>query len=411
MANHEELLRQFMPLLRYDSQEMYFADSARQWTDNASNELRRAPREGVEPEVLARPPELTLEFLGRERYGNGEPVEKGDHIGDRDRDYREQYARLRNDDNANRVYARAVEDRNGRLWLQYWLWYFYNDYRLAFDKGLHEGDWESVQLRIDGERPDVAVYAAHAFATSTSWDQVHKADGRPDTPVVYVARGSHGSYFRPGRHDTEVWVDIADGKREPRFVEIEFLDGLEWPSWPGRWGDTQVRTAKVDSPSPTGPGAKEHWKDPALLLEEAHDFREERVRKPGDPPEVDVKRTADGRLRLVLDVSDQAKPPRALVVNVNAPDDPAAPRAYTFPLAGVGRLDVVTDVVLDPAKQYEVNVSVTGHDDVPTGSRPVWIRPRAKFNPLTIVRGIGRVFVPLVDRAKGIFRRRRDGAP
>lgn len=32
---------------------------------------------------------------------------------------------------ANRMYGRAKEDSGGRLWLQYWLYYFYNDYNLT----------------------------------------------------------------------------------------------------------------------------------------------------------------------------------------------------------------------------------------------------------------------------------------
>lgn len=50
---------------------------------------------------------------------------------------------------------------SGQLWLQYWLWYIYNDYHLAFNAGLHEGDWEMVQVGMDGDEPKVAVYAQH----------------------------------------------------------------------------------------------------------------------------------------------------------------------------------------------------------------------------------------------------------
>lgn len=42
---------------------------------------------------------------------------------------------------------------SGQLWLQYWLWYIYNDYHLAFNAGLHEGDWEMVQVGMDGDEP------------------------------------------------------------------------------------------------------------------------------------------------------------------------------------------------------------------------------------------------------------------
>ena len=76
------------------------------------------------------------------------------------------HARLRAPQYANRVHGRAKEGSDGRVWLQYWLWYFYNDYTLALDIGLHEGDWEMVQLRMaeDLSAPDLAVYAQHTHA-------------------------------------------------------------------------------------------------------------------------------------------------------------------------------------------------------------------------------------------------------
>ena len=39
MASTAELLKRHRPFLKYDSQESYFADSARTWTDNPGNRL------------------------------------------------------------------------------------------------------------------------------------------------------------------------------------------------------------------------------------------------------------------------------------------------------------------------------------------------------------------------------------
>lgn len=63
---------------------------------------------------------------------------------------------------------------SGQLWLQYWLWYIYNDYHLAFNAGLHEGDWEMVQVGMDGDEPKVAVYAQHDQAERRDWSLVRK---------------------------------------------------------------------------------------------------------------------------------------------------------------------------------------------------------------------------------------------
>ena len=66
MGEHDDLLRRFLPRLRYDSNEQYFADSPAQWTDNPGHELRRTGGE-----LIARAPELTLGFLGPETYATG----------------------------------------------------------------------------------------------------------------------------------------------------------------------------------------------------------------------------------------------------------------------------------------------------------------------------------------------------
>ena len=175
----------------------------------------RQPRPRAAPRrrhAAGRAPALSLGLLGETEYSDGRAVQATDFISDPRRDYRAQYVTLRvaRPDLKNRTYGHAVE-QNGRLWLQYWLWYFYNDYSLALNAGLHEGDWEMVQLRMHGDEPDVAVYAQHVTPRSARGHDVEQDDGHP---VVYVARGSHASYFEAGFHTTEAWYDIADGKRK-----------------------------------------------------------------------------------------------------------------------------------------------------------------------------------------------------
>jgi hypothetical protein len=41
MADHDDLLKRFQPVLRYDSNEQFFADSAIGFMVNPGNELRR----------------------------------------------------------------------------------------------------------------------------------------------------------------------------------------------------------------------------------------------------------------------------------------------------------------------------------------------------------------------------------
>ena len=355
MGEHDELLRRFSPRLRYDSNEQYFADSPAQWTDNPGHELRRA--DGT---VIARAPSLSLGLLGAETYSDGRAAERSDYIADPKRDYRRQYVTLRvaRPDLNNRVYGRVVEDA-GRLWLQYWLWYFYNDYSLSLGAGLHEGDWEMVQLRMHGDTPDIAVYAQHTHAEKRAWPEVERDDGHP---VVYVARGSHASYFEAGYHTTEAWYDLADGKRDSPELTLEILEGEGpgWALWPGRWGDTQPRLpGGVHQPSPTGPGAKRQWSRPSTLLDEARTPQRGRA---AEAPEVAITRAGEW-MRISFDFERHDPPPRSLVVTVNSRDeDGVPPRTYTFTLEDTKSGTLNTRIPTDPAKHYDVYTSTTAGD-------------------------------------------------
>ena len=99
-----------------------------------------------------------------------------DAIGDTTRDYAAHAAALhRNPAYRDRVYGHARRDAQGRLWLQYWLFYYYNDFQLAgplLSGGKHEGDWELVQLRLDAGR------AARAGGLLPAQDGREQALGR-----------------------------------------------------------------------------------------------------------------------------------------------------------------------------------------------------------------------------------------
>jgi hypothetical protein len=415
MAEHDDLLRRHQPRLRYDSNEQYFADDAAQWPENPGNELRRADTRDGRGELLAaaRPaagvPRLTLGFLAADAYGDGSEVRDGDYIGDRGRDYREQYVRLRQErpELRNRMYGHAVES-DGRLWLQYWFWYFYNDYSLALGAGRHEGDWEMVQLRLHDGRPDLAVYAQHRYAERRPWSDVERAPDRSDSPVVYVARGSHASYFEPGFHETEAWYDLADGRRDTPWLELVIVgdDTPPWVRWPGRWGDTRPSLGAVHQSSPTGPGRKRHWLAPERLLE---DVRTPTRRDAPAAPAVEVAREG-GSLRLTFDFSKHlGDAPRALVVTVNSPDERGVPpRTYTFNVEDTVRGSLSTRIPVEPAKRYDIHTSTTSGDPpVPSESRLTMLeregaRPRRDPLPIRLAREVGRAVAWL----RGQIRRR-----
>ena len=102
-------------------------------------------------------------------------------------------------------------DSKGRLWLQYWLFYYYNDYNLVgrfLGGGRHEGDWELVQLRLNAdEQPELAVYSQHKTAEAKPW--ANDAQGREHATRLRRTRFAcellrrrftlHRHMVRPGR--------------------------------------------------------------------------------------------------------------------------------------------------------------------------------------------------------------------
>jgi hypothetical protein len=357
-----DLLKRHKPWLKYDSQESYFADSAAEWTDNKGNELRNAAGK-----VLATAGNgLTPAFLGVTYPGGAKATDK-DLIADPAKDYREQARKLHaNKRYANRMYGHAVVDDDGDLWLQYWFFYFYNDYNLIgnfLKAGLHEGDWEMIQIRLKGETPDLAIYAQHTEAESRAWSQVDIVPGT-QRPLVYVARGSHASYFEPGRHWTGHWFDYADGKRKsPDLslnVVVESDEDWRWIRWPGFWGDTKKGGSPLDSDSPRGPAAHKQWDAPLLLVKKAAARPaappEERPRPPA-APFVRVEWAGETiRVNYTVQPGPDRRIPRGLAVTINSPGEIAPPTTETFTISTrTGSVDVKTRV--DRKLAYDVYVS------------------------------------------------------
>jgi hypothetical protein len=375
-VSHEDLLERFKPQPRYDSQEAFFADSAEEMTANPGNELRRANGEVI----AAAGSGLSLDTLGL-KYPDGTAAEKADVLGVKGKDYRTQYSRLREQraDLRNVIYGHAQAGGDGKLWLQYWFWYFYNDYQLAGGFGLHEGDWEMVEIRLAGEEPELALYAQHAYAESRSWDEVEKtADGRP---VTYPGRGSHASYFAPGLYETEGWYDIVDGKRETPELKLVVPDGAGWIAWPGAWGDTKPSSgliAALEEPSPPGPAQHQQWKHPDGLFAKAIQRAPKGLLQ---PPELDATRT-DGELWVKASLAGHELGGTAikLLATLNSRDEKGVPpKTFTFDIADqgdAGQFD--TGLRLDPHKHYEVDLSLIvlqGGTQVPTASHCIPLDP------------------------------------
>jgi hypothetical protein len=163
-------------------------------------------------------PQLDLAFLNGETYGDDVAQKPAfdDYLNAHGGTYVEDAARLQaRPGYGDVVYGRYVEGQDDRVWLQYWLFYYFNDKSLA-GIGLHEGDWEMVQVAIDHGMPSAATYAQHDGAEKRDdWEQVRKAEGSDGaSPLTYVALGSHASYFDPGEYRIRVFPTL-DHARAP----------------------------------------------------------------------------------------------------------------------------------------------------------------------------------------------------
>jgi hypothetical protein len=179
------------------------------------------------------------------------------------------------------VYAHvATEDGQPGLALQYWFFYWFNDFN-----NVHEGDWEMVQLlfaadsaaaALTGE-PVAVAFAQHEGGETAEWTDP-KLEREGDRPVVYPSRGSHATYFGPA-----VWLGWGAGGSgfgcddttrpsfrvdpEVRLVPSEATTGPDepfaWVSFSGRWGERGPAFFN----GPTGPAMKDHWERPITWQE------------------------------------------------------------------------------------------------------------------------------------------------
>jgi hypothetical protein len=272
----DPLLLEYAPELRYAAVENYRADSPAEMTDNFNNYYTNKLQAGDQSVIAAanparldppgnqQVPPLSLDFLDTTYPGTSLVANAADHIDELDNtgsvpadaqpiDSQRMHALPQY---ANRTYGQMWPDAGtGEKILQYWLFYYYNSKAdPTINIGLHEGDWEMVQIRVasDGSPID-ARYAQHREGERCEWSRVQKSEA--GHPVVYVAVDSHASYFTPGDHDylSGIETDWAPGDDLVRVVPevVDTSGNPGWVRWPGIWGGSEA--------SPQGPrfqGAK-----------------------------------------------------------------------------------------------------------------------------------------------------------
>jgi hypothetical protein len=147
------------------------------------------------------------------------------------------------------VYARHLVQGN-RIVLQYWFFYAYNLWSPQFPPNdffwrTHEGDWEVVTVVLSrGQAPLYVGYSQHCTGKRRTWARVPKWR-RTQRPLVYVALGSHGNYFAPGRQpvDLTCW---------PQAARVIFqVHGVSPADFTGRGPILNPQLVRADTGSPS----------------------------------------------------------------------------------------------------------------------------------------------------------------
>ena len=167
------------------------------------------------------------------------------------------------------AYAHVAAER-GRLAVQYWLYYTFNDFN---DK--HESDWEFVQVVFDvpsvnealAEPPTEVGASQHEGGERADWDG-EKLKKEGTHPVVYPGSGSHANYY-----SDELWLgrsakqgfgcDDTEGPSARTPLEVRLVpssvssaaDPNAWLGYAGRWGEKE----KAFNNGPPGPQAQAAW--------------------------------------------------------------------------------------------------------------------------------------------------------
>jgi Vacuolar protein sorting-associated protein 62 len=357
MPTDRDVLMAHVPVLQYDSHELYYADSARTLIENFfvggplaayGNVLRR--RDGT---VIASASgdtadegRLTVKFLAPEggTYPNGEAVSPDDYL---DASTNAYVADARRQHQApglgNVIYGAVRPGAGGKRWLQYWFFFYYND-KAVHGFGLHEGDWEGIQIRIGPGGPEEVTYSQHNDGERAGWTDV-EIDAETGAPVVYVALASHASYLRAGSHDAPVVPDVCDASGARVRPTLEFFDDDEtgWTHWPGRWGASK-KGGLISFPSPDSPWKQRRWTHPDEYHRDAQQFDDRRgvLEETIAPvPVVVAKREGD-----VIHVDLNLKPGRAAKLVIPAIVD-GSPQALEYDLSELPESESVTLAPVD----------------------------------------------------------------
>ncbi len=344
----EVLLAQYAPELRYDVLDTFRADSAAMMTDNYQPEYSNAlivPSVGFLAQANPALPEddLSLEYLGLFYPPGGIAQARASTVDDYieaennyDADAQRMHALPAY---ADKAYGRVVPESSGKTTLQYWFFYYFNWHPALTDAGDHEGDWEMIQIELDAFGiPIRAAYAQHGGGETCAWSAVSTtATGEP---IVFVAQGSHASYFRAGLKgisQTAPFGDEVGGNAPPVSPSVLEIDppAPAWLDWPGKWGGSGT--------SPRGPAQQsDKWRTPASWADdqsscwEAFSARvDEQSALPARPPAPKIVATrTEKRVRIAYSFavwpSNPERRPVTLITSVQPSERRFSPLVHRY---------------------------------------------------------------------------------
>lgn len=175
--------------------------------------------------------------------------------------------------NTNLATVPVYHEYNPGRWIIYWLFYGYNDGTAKFN---HEGDWEHIVVRLDAndQATDVAYYRHDCEPEIVPWSVLQAGDGvnfglaEGTHPIVYAAKGAHGSYpapFSGNPCDFRGPDEAAISDRVWQTWNLTLNAHTEpWYGFGGAWGEIGDTVGPLYGVT-TGPLGPSQWKSPGAV--------------------------------------------------------------------------------------------------------------------------------------------------
>lgn len=172
------------------------------------------------------------------------------------------------------VHIHGRPSQHGRFYIQFFLFYGYNDSTLDANDSLlregclpflppvplsfsHQGDWEYVVVEVRNGNLYSAGLSAHGGIHFYPRDTLQVQDNHP---IIYAAKGTHAMYPTPGRY--RACTDLADrGYQWETGQKLRLLAEQPWRHFAGAWGKVGAGVlgkGRSDTTGPLGPWFKRY---------------------------------------------------------------------------------------------------------------------------------------------------------